>query len=107
MVSKYVVEKAVSGICVILTVARQSGYAGLNFEGPDDQHWRWCRLIVRLVMSLNLREIIKEIGDTKYPIYCVSSVRRRFTDKDDHNGPESMACGISTLHTPIFLECEN
>ena len=68
MVSKYVVEKAVSGICVILTVARQSGYAGLNFEGPDDQHWRWCRLIVRLVMSLNLREIIKEIGDTKYPI---------------------------------------
>ena len=53
-------------------------------------------------MSLNLREIIKEIGDTKYPIYCVSSVRRRFTDKGDHlahNGPESMACGVSTLHS--------
>lgn len=46
MVSKYVVEKAVSGICVILTVGRQSGYAaaslaeGLTLEGPDDhQHW--------------------------------------------------------------------
>lgn len=33
MVSKYVVEKAVSGICVILTVGRQSGYVSRLAEG--------------------------------------------------------------------------